>query len=118
MNVGDIIPFLVEEVLPGDTFDITTAKVIRSQTLLTPIMDNIYCDTYYFFCPNRLVWDHFREFCGENTQGPWAPTVEYTIPCISSPEGGFAVGTLADYMGLPVGVEWNASDDLSFCSSV
>lgn len=112
-NVGDLIPFYVDEVLPGDTFDITTAKVVRSQTMLTPVMDNIYLDTYYFFVPNRLVWKHWKEFCGENTQGAWAPTVEYTIPTIAPPEGGFATGTIADYMGLPVGVSWDASDDLA-----
>ena len=112
-NVGDLIPFFVDEVLPGDTFNISTAKVVRSQTMLTPIMDNIFLDTYYFFVPNRLVWKHWREFCGENRDGAWAPQVEYTMPTISSPTGGFASGTIADYMGLPVGVEWKATDALA-----
>lgn len=112
-NVGDLIPFYVDEVLPGDTFDITTAKVVRSQTMLTPVMDNMYLDTYYFFVPNRLTWKHWREFCGENTAGAWAPTVEYTIPTIASPSGGFAKNTIADYFGLPVGVSWSATDDLA-----
>lgn len=112
-NVGDLIPFYIDEVLPGDTFDITTAKVVRSQTMLTPVMDNIFLDTYYFFVPNRLVWKHWKEFCGENTAGAWAPTVEYTIPTIKAPKGGFATGTLADYFGLPVGVEWSADDELA-----
>ncbi len=112
-NAGDLIPFYVDEVLPGDTFDITTSKVVRSQTMLTPIMDNIYLDTYYFFVPNRLVWQHWRQFCGENTDGAWAPSVEYTIPTIAPPSGGFASGTIADYMGLPVGVEWSATDELA-----
>lgn len=113
LNSSRIVPFMVDEVLPGDTFDITTSKVIRSQTLLTPLMDNMYLDTYYFFVPNRLVWKHWREFCGENTTGPWAPTVEFTIPKIVPPAGGFASGTIADYMGLPVGVEWKADDELA-----
>lgn len=112
-NVGDIVPFFVDEVLPGDTFNVSTAKVVRSQTMLTPIMDNIFLDSYYFFVPNRLVWKHWREFCGENRDGAWAPTVEYTIPTISSPSGGFASGTIADYMGLPVGVEWKSTDPLA-----
>lgn len=112
-NVGDLVPFFVDEVLPGDTFNISTAKVVRSQTMLTPIMDNIFLDTYYFFVPNRLVWKHWREFCGENREGAWAPTVEYTIPTISAPEGGFASGTIADYMGLPIGVNWKATDRLA-----
>lgn len=112
-NVGDLIPFYIDEVLPGDTFDITTAKVVRSQTMLTPVMDNIFLDTYYFFVPNRLVWKHWKEFCGENSAGAWAPTVEYTIPTITAPKGGFSTGTLADYFGLPVGVEWSADDELA-----
>ena len=110
---GDIIPFMVDEVLPGDTFNISTAKVVRSQTMLTPIMDNMFLDTYYFFVPNRLVWKHWREFCGENRDGAWAPTVEYTIPTIAPPAGGFAKNTIADYMALPIGVEWKATDPLA-----
>ena len=112
-NAGELIPFYVDEVLPGDTFDIQTAKVVRSQTLLTPIMDNMYLDTFYFYVPSRLCWKHWKEFCGENTDGSWAVSTEYTIPSISSPPGGFASGTLADYMGLPIGVEWSASDALA-----
>lgn len=111
--VGDIIPFMVDEVLPGDSFNISTSKVVRSQTMLTPIMDNMFLDTYYFFVPNRLVWKHWREFCGENREGAWAPTVEYTIPSIAPPAGGFTKGTIADYMGLPTGVEWKATDPLA-----
>lgn len=110
---GDIIPFMVDEVLPGDSFNISTSKVVRSQTMLTPIMDNMFLDVYYFFVPNRLVWKHWREFCGENREGAWAPTVEYTIPSIAPPAGGFTKGTVADYMGLPIGVEWKATDPLA-----
>lgn len=49
-NVGDIVPFYLDEVLPGDTFKVKTSKVIRLQTMLTPMMDNVYLDTYFFFC--------------------------------------------------------------------
>lgn len=103
-NVGDIIPFYVEEILPGDTFNVKTNKVVRMQTLQTPIMDNIYLDTYYFFVPNRLVWSHWKEFNGENTAGHWIPAVTYQIPQIAAPSGGWNVGTIADYMGIPTGV--------------
>lgn len=103
-NVGDLIPFYVDEVLPGDTFTIDTSKVVRMQTLLTPIMDNIYLDTYFFFVPNRLTWSHWRELMGENTQSAWLPEIEYTVPQITAPEGGWNVGTIADYMGIPTGV--------------
>ena len=67
-NVGDIVPFFLDEVLPGDTFNVDTSKVVRLQTLLTPVMDNIYLDTYFFFVPNRLTWAHWKQFNGENTK--------------------------------------------------
>lgn len=104
-NAGDVVPFFLEEVLPGDTFSVDTSKVVRMQTLLTPMMDNVYLDTYYFFVPNRLVWDHWKEFCGENTESAWIPQTEYIMPQITSPAGeGWSVGTLADYFGIPTGV--------------
>ena len=104
-NVGDIVPFYVDEVLPGDTFDVTSSKVVRMPSLVTPIMDNIYLDTYYFFVPNRLVWSHWREFNGENTQSAWLPQTEYEVPQITAPaDTGWAIGTIADYMGIPTGV--------------
>lgn len=103
-NVGDIVPFYVDEVLPGDTFDVKTSKVVRMQTLITPIMDNIYLDTYYFFVPNRLVWEHWKQFNGENTESAWLPSTEYSIPQLTAPSGGWSVGTIADYMGIPTGV--------------
>lgn len=103
-NVGELIPFYVDEVLPGDTFEIETSKVARLQTLIAPVMDNLYLDTYYFYVPNRLVWKHWQEFCGENdTVGSyWMQPVNYSIPQIKFPSNGWDVGTLADYMGLPV----------------
>lgn len=104
-NAGDVVPFFLDEVLPGDTFSVDTSKVVRLQTLLTPMMDNVYLDTYYFFVPNRLVWNHWKEFCGENTESAWIPETEYTMPQITSPaDSGWAVGTLADYFGIPTGV--------------
>lgn len=104
-NVGELIPFYVDEVLPGDTMEVSTSKVVRMQTLLTPVMDNMYLDTYYFFVPNRLVWEHWKEFQGENTESAWIPQTEYTVPQITAPTGGWSVGTIADYMGIPTGVE-------------
>lgn len=104
-NVGELVPFYVDEVLPGDTMEVKTSKVIRLQTLLTPMMDNMYLDTYYFFVPNRLVWEHWKEFQGENTESPWIPQTEYTVPQITAPTGGWSIGTIADYMGIPTGVE-------------
>lgn len=103
-NVGRLIPFYVDEVLPGDTFKVKTSKVVRMQPLVAPIMDNVYLDTYYFFVPNRLVWNHWRELMGENTESAWIPETEYSVPQVSAPSGGWSTGTIADYMGIPTGV--------------
>ncbi len=103
-NVGQLIPFYLDEVLPGDTFQVKTSKVVRFQPMISAPMDNVYFDTYYFFVPNRLVWEHWKEFNGENTQSAWIPTTEYSIPQIIAPVGGWNVGTIADYFGIPTGV--------------
>ncbi|AXH74689.1 MAG: major capsid protein [Microviridae sp.] len=114
-NVGDIVPFYVEEVLPGDTFQVKSSKVVRMQTLLTPMMDNVYLDTYYFFVPNRLVWQHWKEFCGENTESAWIPETEYNIPQLVSPAtDGWKVGSIADYFGIPTGVPGLSVNALPF----
>lgn len=113
-NAGDIVPFYLEEVLPGDTFNVKTSRVVRMQTLLTPMMDNVYLDTYYFFVPNRLVWDHWKEFCGENTESAWIPETEYAMPQITAPDGGWNIGTIADYFGIPTGVSGLSVSALPF----
>lgn len=104
-NVGAIVPFYLDEVLPGDTFKVRTSKVLRMQPMVSAPMDNLYLDTYYFFVPNRLVWSHWKEFNGENTQSAWIPQTSYTIPQIEAPAGGWDQGTIADYFGLPIGVD-------------
>ncbi len=103
-NVGELVPFYCDEVLPGDTFSIDRSIVVRLQTLITPPMDNLYLDTYFFYVPNRLVWEHWKQFCGENTESPWIPQTEYSVPQLTAPTGGWSTGTLADYFGIPTGV--------------
>ena len=103
-NVGDLIPFYIDEVLPGDTFQVRTSLVARLQPLVTAPMDNLYLDTYYFFVPNRLVWEHWRELNGENNDSAWIPQTEYQVPQITAPTGGWNIGTIADYFGIPTGV--------------
>ena len=104
-NVGDLVPFYIDEVLPGDTFDVSTAKVVRMQPMVAPPMDDLFLDTYYFFVPNRLVWDHWTNLMGENDTTSWYPTVDYSVPQIISPHnGGWNIGTIADYFGVPTGV--------------
>lgn len=103
-NTGKLIPILVDEILPGDTFKVDTGLVVRMATPIHPVMDMAYLDLYYFFVPNRLVWEHWKEFNGENTASAWEQTTEYEIPQITSPTGGWNKGTIADYMGLPIGI--------------
>ncbi len=113
-NVGELVPFFIDEVLPGDTYQIKTSKVVRMQTLVTPMMDNLYLDTYYFFVPNRIVWEHWKELMGENTTSAWIPKVEYSVPQVSAPEGGWQTGTIADYFGIPTKVAGLSVNALPF----
>ena len=113
-NVGDLIPFFVDEVLPGDTFVVDTAFVARMTTPIKPVMDNAYIDIFYFAVPNRLLWDHWKEFCGENNSSPWADETEYTIPQLTAPAGGWKKGTIADYMGIPIKVSGLSVNALPF----
>ena len=78
-NVGEVIPFYVDEVLPGDTMQIKTSKMVRLQTPAVPFMDDLFLDTYYFFVPNRLIWDKWQEFQGENDTSSWIPTTNYIV---------------------------------------
>lgn len=113
-NAGKLVPIYVDEVLPGDTFEMKTSAIIRGSTPIFPVMDNANLDIYFFFVPNRLVWDHWKEFNGENTTSKWEQTVEYSIPQMAPPltNGkvvGWEKGTLADYMGIPTLVGPGAS---------
>lgn len=104
MNEGDLIPIYCDEVLPADTAKIDLNALMRMSTPLYPVMDNCYCDFYFFFIPSRLLWEHFENLMGQNDSTFWAETVEYTTPKTTAPEGGWNVGTLADYFGIPTGV--------------
>lgn len=104
-NAGDLIPIYVDDALPGDTIQMDMASCIRMSTPIYPVMDNAYIDTYFFSVPERLVWQHWKEFMGENTTSKWEQEVEYQMPQIKAPAGGWAKGTIADYMGVPTKVE-------------
>lgn len=104
-NAGNLIPIYVDEVLPGDTFKMNMSSVIRMSTPIYPVMDNANLDVYFFFVPNRLVWEHWKEFFGENNTTHWEQPTEYEVPQITAPTGGWAKGTIADYMGIPTKIE-------------
>lgn len=99
---GYLIPFFVDEVLPGDTFDVNATIFARMATPIVPVMDNVFLDTFFFFVPLRLLWNNFQKFMGEQ-ENPGDST-EYLCPIINAPSGGFTVGSLFDYIGMPTGV--------------
>ena len=100
---GYLVPIFVDEVLPGDTFTMDCTLFSRVSTLISPIMDNLYLDTFWFFVPERLLFEHFQAMCGE--QDNPTDSTDYLFPTVTSPAGtGFEVGSLADYFGLPTGV--------------
>lgn len=105
INEGDLVPIYCDEVLPGDTAKISMNALMRMSTPLYPVMDNCNCDFYFFFVPSRLLWDHFENLMGQNDSSYWAEPVEYTTPKTKAPKGGWNVGTVADYFGIPTGVE-------------
>lgn len=94
-----LIPFYTDEVLPGDTFNVNATLFARANTLLVPIMDNMYLDTFYFFVPWRLVWANFPKFMGEQVDP--GDSTDYQIPVLTSRAA--TVGTISDYFGLPIG---------------
>lgn len=104
-NAADLIPIYVDEVLPGDTFKMKMSSVIRMSTPIYPVMDDANMDVYFFFVPNRLVWEHWKEFFGENNTTHWEQPVEYEVPQITAPKGGWEKGTIADYMGIPTKID-------------
>lgn len=104
INEGDLVPLYVDEVLPGDTISCTLRGLVRMATPLYPVMDNCYLDTYAFFVPCRLLWDHWENLMGQNDSTYWAEKTEYSVPQTTAPTGGWNVGTIADYMGIPTEV--------------
>lgn len=101
-NVGELVPFYLDEVLPGDTFDVETSFVSRLQTLITPPMDDLYLDTFYFYVPSRLCWEHWKEFMGESDTA-WTSDVEYEVPqLVCAGKDDVYEGTLIDYFGCPI----------------
>lgn len=110
-NTGDLVPCFVDEVLPGDTFSLDTSFVCRMATPLFPVMDNCFLDFWFFFVPNRLLWEHWKELNGENNVSAWIPNQEYSTPKIVAPAGGWPEGSIADYFGIPTkvgGIKVNA----------
>ena len=105
INEGELVPIYMDEVLPGDTAKVQLNGLIRMSTPIYPIMDNCYMDTYFFFVPSRLLWEHFENMFGENNTDYWAEKTEYSTPtCTIGGTSGLANGSIGDYFGLPTEV--------------
>lgn len=108
-NSGKLIPVFIDEVLPGDTSRLSVNYFARLATPIKPIMDNIYLDWFFFFVPNRLVWEHWQNFCFE--QEDPEDSTDYVIPTVAATgnsENAY-IGSLWDYFGLPVNTSGNLS---------
>lgn len=98
-DAGYLVPVYVDEVLPGDTFNLRMTAFARLSTPLFPIMDNLHLDSFFFFVPYRLIWTNWVKFMGQ--QDSPGDSISYTVPQLVSPASGWTVGSLQDYMGLP-----------------
>ena len=113
LKLGEITPIFCDEVLPGDTRKIDMAALVRMNTPVAPIMDNIYIDYYAFYCPNRLAWNHWKEFMGENNTSAGIYTgTEYKVPMIDLFNNGILANSLGDHLGLPIIGNANSSKHL------
>jgi hypothetical protein len=113
-NSGKLIPIFVDEVLPGDTTRMSVNYFARLATPVKPIMDNIYLDWFFFFVPNRLVWEHWQNFCFEQEDPD--DSTDYVIPAIvaNDNKNNTYLGSLWDYFGLPL----NTSGTISGVSAL
>lgn len=99
-DMGKLIPFYLEEILPGDTFRVNSQVVLRLAPLVAPIMHQVDVFTHFFFIPDRLVYKGWEDFITGGKDGK----SDEVVPTIKAPAEGFAVGSLADYLGVPTGV--------------
>lgn len=102
LDAGRLVPFYIDEVYPGDTFNCKATLFGRMATPIVPAMDNAYMDTFFFFVPYRLLWKHWKEFNGENPLAGYQST-EYEVPQMTATNA--QVQTLWDYFGFPTDVK-------------
>lgn len=113
-DAGYLVPVYVDEVLPGDTFNLRMTAFARLATPLFPVMDNLKLSSFFFFVPNRLIWNNWVKFMGEQVNP--ADSISYLVPQQVSPVGGYAVGSLQDYMGLPTVGQVAGGNTVSHCA--
>lgn len=96
---GYLVPCLIDEVYPGDTFNVRFTAFARMATPIHPVMDNLFMETFFFFVPFRLLWDNWEKFNG--AQDNPGDSTDYTIPQMTAPAGGYTEESLSDYFGIP-----------------
>ncbi|WNK14632.1 MAG: major capsid protein [Microvirus sp.] len=96
---GYLVPIYVDEILPGDTFKVNMTAFARLSTPIFPVMDNLHMSSFFFFVPNRLVWENWVRFMGEQSNP--TDSINYAIPTLTCPASGYAVNSIYDYLGLP-----------------
>ena len=102
-DAGYLVPIYVDEALPGDTLNMNPHIFARMATPINPVMDNVFFDIHFFSVPMRQLWDNFRKFMGERVDP--ADSIDFTMPVINAPVGGFAEESLFDYLGMPIGID-------------
>lgn len=99
-DAGWLVPVFFDEILPGDSINLKMTAFTRLTTPLFPIMDNLHMESFFFFVPNRLTWEHWQAFMGERWPDPDS-SIDYLVPQQVCPAGGYEVGSLQDFFGLP-----------------
>lgn len=102
-DAGYLVPIFVDEALPGDTFSLTMTAFARLATPLFPFMDNAFLDVFFFAVPNRLVWSNWERFNG--AQDDPDDSTDYLVPVVTAPASGWVTNSMADYFGIPTGVD-------------
>lgn len=102
-DAGMLVPIFLDEALPGDTLNLSMTGFGRLATPLKPVMDNMYIDSFFFAVPLRLIWNNWQKFNGE--QDNPGDSTDFLLPQMTSGAGGYGVGSLSDYFGIPTEVE-------------
>ena len=109
-DAGYLVPVFIDEVLPGDTFNLSMTAFARLATPIKPFMDNMFLDSFFFFVPSRLLWDKWQRFNGEQPNP--GDSTDYLVPIISPTT--FAIGSIGDYFGIPTDIASTAPIALPF----
>ena len=118
MNASYLVPIYIDEILPGDTFDMNQATLARMATPIFPVMDDCWLDIFYFFVPNRLVYDHWKQLMGENNVSAWEQDIPYEVPTFNTAINvvgrKYKAGGVGDHFGIPPEINFVPASALPF----